>query len=162
MFFYFLVPLIAFFAVLNGQEVLPVTADKLHQQVVAPGAKVVLVNMWATWCLPCRKEMPDIVKLAHSYQDKGLRVLLVSNDDASQLDAVKKFLTECGADFPTYIKAEKDDAFINQVDPKWSGALPATFIYDSSGRLIDYWEGAKSYEDFETKITPFLKIGAQK
>jgi thiol-disulfide isomerase/thioredoxin len=137
-------------------QVSPVKAEDVMRIVREPGAKAVLVNMWATWCGPCQEEFPDLIKLARRYQGRGLRVVLVSNDDENQLAAVKKFLAEQGADFPTYLKAEKDMPFINGIDSRWTGALPSSFIYDGSGKLKEFWEGQGSYALFEEKVKPIL------
>jgi thiol-disulfide isomerase/thioredoxin len=137
-------------------QVAPVNAEDVLRVVRAPGARVVLVNMWATWCGPCQEEFPDLLKLARRYQSKGLRVVLVSNDDATDLAAVKKFLADNGVDFPAYLKAQKDNEFVNGIDPQWDGALPATFIYDGAGKLKDYWQGESSYSQFEQKVKEVL------
>jgi thiol-disulfide isomerase/thioredoxin len=54
--------------------------------VRAPGARAVLVNIWATWCVPCREEMPDLLRLRRTYADRGLRLILVSGDFVSDAD----------------------------------------------------------------------------
>ena len=142
---------------LESVQVTPVKAQDVMRVVHQPGAKAVLVNMWATWCGPCREEFPNIVKLARRYQARGLRVVFVSADAEDKLADVKRFLAKQGVDFPSYLKAEKDQEFINGIDPRWSGALPATFIYDGGGKLRDFWEGSASYGEFERKILEILK-----
>jgi len=141
-------------------QLAPVKADDVMRLVRAPGARVVLVNMWATWCGPCQEEFPDLMKVARRYQGQGLRVVLVSNDDQTDLAAVKKFLADNGVDFPAYLKAQKDNEFVNGIDPHWDGALPATFIFDGTGKLRDSWEGASTYKQFEEKITEILNQSA--
>jgi len=137
-------------------HVTPVKAEDVMRIVREPGAKAVLVNMWATWCGPCREEFPDLIRLARKYQGQGLRVVLVSNDDEDQMPAIKKFLAEQGVDLPTYLKGEKDMPFINGIDTRWTGSLPATFIYDGGGKLKEFWEGQGSYALFEEKVKPLL------
>src|SRR5271156_1083442 len=73
-------------------QVTPVTAADIQKLVHDSGAKAVLVNMWATWCGPCRAEFPGLVSVAHMYQGQGLKVLLVSADVEADVPAVKKFL----------------------------------------------------------------------
>jgi thiol-disulfide isomerase/thioredoxin len=137
-------------------QIAPVKAQDVLRLVHEPGTKAVLVNVWATWCGPCREEFPNIVKLARNYQARGLRVVLVSSDDERELPGVKQFLAKQGVAFPSYIKAEKDQEFINGIDSRWSGALPATFIYDGSGKLRHFWEGAASYGEFKRKVLEIL------
>jgi len=141
---------------LESVQVTPVKAQDVLRVVNEPGAKVVLVNMWATWCGPCREEFPALVKLARRYQVRGLRVVFVSSDVESELPSVKQFLAKQGVDFPSYLKAEKDQEFINGVDPRWSGALPATFIYDGSGKLKLFGEGGPSSTELEQKVLEVL------
>jgi thiol-disulfide isomerase/thioredoxin len=117
---------------------------------------VVLVNFWATWCLPCREEMPALLKLQRAYADRGLRLVLVSGDFSSEADQAAAFLHDLGVDFPTYIRDGGDMEFIDAFDPTWSGALPATFIYDGTGRLRRSMFGPATYEQFEEQIRTLM------
>lgn len=136
---------------------LPATAAQILGAVRAPGARAVLVNVWATWCQPCVEEFPDLVRLHRAYEDRGLRLVLVSADFEEQQDAVLAFLRKQGVDFPTYLKDQKDEAFIDGLDARWSGALPASFVFDDRGAIVQFWEGKQSYAAFESKIAPLLK-----
>ena len=135
----------------------PATAADVLQAVRAPGAQATLVNVWATWCIPCREEMPDLLRLRRAYADRGLRVVLVSGDFASDADQATAFLGELGVDFPTYIKTGSDMEFIDALDPQWSGALPVTLIYDSAGTLRHSLYGKSSYDQFETQVRDMMK-----
>jgi thiol-disulfide isomerase/thioredoxin len=135
---------------------IPATAAEVLAAVEEPGAKAVLVNVWATWCAPCREEFPDIVRVYRELEDRGFRLILVSGDFDTQLPAAKAFLTEQGVDFPTFLKEEDDMKFINTLSPEWTGALPATFLYDGSGTLLDFWEGKASYETLTEKVSAVL------
>ena len=137
-------------------RVTPVTAADIQKSVRDSGAKAVLVNMWATWCGPCRQEFPGLVNVAHKYQGQGLKVLLVSADTETDLPAVKKFLAERGVEFPAYLKAEKDQEFIDGMGKQWTGALPATFLFDGTGKLRDFWEGEATFNVFEQKVVEIL------
>ena len=102
--------------------------------VTAPGATAVLVNVWATWCDACREEMPALLRFARAHRSEGLRLVLVSADDEDQREHVAEFLGKAGAAGATaFIKHGADDAFVNGLDPKWTGALPASFLYDARG-----------------------------
>ena len=137
-------------------RVTPVTAADIQKAVRDSGAKAVLVNMWATWCAPCREEFPGLVSVAHQYQGQGLKVLLVSADSAADLPAVKKFLAERGVEFPAYLKAQKDQEFIDGMGKQWTGALPASFLFDGTGKLRDFWEGEATFSVFEQKVVEVL------
>ena len=119
----------------------------------------VLVNFWATWCVPCREEFPDLMRVYRELENRGFRLILVSGDFDSQVPAAKAFLIEQGVDFPTFLKEEDDMKFINTLNPEWTGALPATFLYDGSGTLRDFWEGKASYETLTERVSAVLDMG---
>jgi len=101
--------------------------------IKAPGAQAVLVNVWASWCEPCREEMPDLVRFYRDHRAQGLRVVLISADDDDQRAEVARILGALGFDGPAFIKRGNDMSFIDALDPKWKGALPATFLFDGHG-----------------------------
>jgi len=135
----------------------PASAAEVLRAVRAPGARAVLVNVWATWCLPCREEMPDLLRLRRDYADRGVRLILVSGDFSGDADQAAAFLGEQGVDFPTYLKKGPDMEFIDAFDPKWSGALPATFIYGADGHLRHSIHGVASYDQLEEKLRNVLR-----
>jgi peroxiredoxin len=89
--------------------------------------KVVLVNFWATWCPPCRKEMPDIETLYHRFEKKGLIVLAISDEDAAK---VTPFLAEHKYSYPILLDPGRKVSEMMIVD-----GIPKTFIYDRNGKL---------------------------
>lgn len=103
----------------------------------APNQKPLLVNFWATWCDPCREEFPDLVKIEKQYRARGLEFTAVSLDDLADIKtSVPKFLRDMNVTSPTYLLNVSDpELAMAQVDPQWSGALPATFLYDSEGKI---------------------------
>jgi len=125
--------------------------------VRAQGTAAVLVNVWATWCATCREEFPDLLRLRRDLAPRGLAVLFVSGDFASELPAVREFLVAQGVDFPTYIKAGGDMELIDTLQPEWSGALPATFVYDRAGRLVRWWQGSAAYDTFVERVEDVLR-----
>src|SRR3954468_1150672 len=70
--------------------------------VKAPGAQAVLVNVWATWCEPCREEMPELVIFYRDNRGQGLRLVLISADDDDQRAEVARVLTALGFDGPAF------------------------------------------------------------
>lgn len=119
--------------------------EAIVAEVRKPGASAVLVNVWASWCTPCVEEFPDLLHVARELSPKGLRLILVNVDFPGSENETTAFLTKQGVDFPTYARTGKDEAFVDGLEPKWSGAIPATFLYDDSGKLVKYWEGKASY-----------------
>lgn len=121
--------------------------------------QVVLVNFWATWCVPCREEFPDIARLDRAWRGKGLSVLGVSIDSAKDLPAVDKFLAKTKPDFPNYRKASggDDQVFIESVDERWGGELPFTVLYSRDGKKAKVLSGKQSYADFESAVKGLLR-----
>jgi thiol-disulfide isomerase/thioredoxin len=110
----------------------------LLQRGAGEAARPLLLNFWATWCVPCRKEFPDLVKIDADYRERGLEFVLVSADDVSEIKTtVPKFLRDMrAASMPAYLlNATDTEAAIAQVDPAWGGELPATFLFDRQGKL---------------------------
>jgi thiol-disulfide isomerase/thioredoxin len=141
--------------------VIPVTAADILRLVRESPSRAVVVNIWATWCEPCIEEFPALLRLRRDYQSRGLKLILVSADFDTELPQVGAFLERQKVDFPTYFKSEKDQEFINSLSADWSGALPATFLYDRNGKLLDFWQGQFSYATLEQKVREILDQNAQ-
>jgi len=126
--------------------------------VRAPGARAVLVNVWATWCDPCRQEMPDVIRFYRDHREGGLRLVLVSADDEENRAEVARVLAEAGlpGDAVSFIKRGDDMKFINGLDRRWSGALPASFLFDGRGRRRRTWAGPVSYRSLELGVAGLL------
>ncbi|HEV7892753.1 MAG TPA: TlpA disulfide reductase family protein [Pyrinomonadaceae bacterium] len=123
-----------------------------------------LVNFWATWCVPCREEFPDLVKLRALYAAEQIDFALVSLDDVSDIEtAVPDFLSESGAAaLPAYLlHADDDSAAIYYVDPKWAGELPATFLYDRTGQLVFNHKGRIKPAELQAAIDKTLAAKPQ-
>ena len=139
-----------------GPPVVPATAGQIRARAARPGARATLVNVWATWCVPCRQEFPALLKVAGEEKSHGLRLMLVSADFDDQLPAVRKFLADHAITDTTWLKTEGDMDFINGLSADWTGALPATFVYDSAGRLVTFWEGMADEPRFRGAIAQAL------
>lgn len=115
--------------------------------------RALLINVWATWCAPCREEFPELVKLANNY-NKKVRVVGISVDEKEDLDSkVIPFLKNQNAYFQNYLlKVVDPEDFINALDKKWSGAIPATFIFDKEGNQKEMIVGKQTYQIFEKAI----------
>jgi thiol-disulfide isomerase/thioredoxin len=137
-------------------EIQDASADEVLAAVREPGARVVVVNVWATWCAPCRQEFPDLMKLNERYQDRGMRLVLVSADFNDQMSDARRFLAQQGVEFLSYHKTGDDMKFIDALSPKWTGALPATLVYDSHGVLKHFWEGRATFETMESNMLDVL------
>jgi thiol-disulfide isomerase/thioredoxin len=118
--------------------VVAIDAAGLQALLKRDDAKPLLVNYWATWCEPCRDEFPDLVKVDADYRRKGLDFIAVTLDDLADIKTgVPKFLRALHAQMPVYLLNLSDpEPAINMVDPKWGGALPATFLYNAKGEIV--------------------------
>ena len=143
----------------DGGKIHPVTVRQLRDIVLGDSGKIVLLNAWASWCKPCRDEMPGLLRLGREYKDRGLDVILVAIDESEIVDSIDgPLLQKWGVDFPTYYARDSsDDAFILGLNPEWNGALPASFIYNGSGKLLEMMVGGRSYAQLKRKIAKALK-----
>ena len=122
----------------------PVTLADSH-------GKVILLNFWATWCGPCRAEIPDLIELQNKYKDKlQILGLVVDDDDA---DAIKEFVEKFGINYPVAISS-------NDIRFQYGGiaALPTSFVLDSEGRIVQKHEGLRDPLLYETEIRSLLGL----
>lgn len=125
---------------------------KLSKLIKERKGKPLFLNLWATWCVPCREEFPSIVKLTGEHKDVDF--IGISVDFPEEVESkIIPFLKSNKANFVSYVNGfEGDEELINLLDKNWNGALPATFIFDKSGKKISFLEGKKSYEEFKKEI----------
>ncbi len=114
--------------------------------------KVLLVNVWATWCIPCREEFPDLVKLAKQFDE--VDIVGISADFPDEIEEkVVPFLQKQHVNFPVFVQNfERQEDFINMMNQEWSGALPATFIYDTEGSQRYHVIGKQSFGNFSAAL----------
>jgi thiol-disulfide isomerase/thioredoxin len=113
--------------------------------------KVILLNFWATWCGPCRAEVPDLIELQNKYKDRLQIIGLVTDDD--DLDEVGKFAKEFEINYP--IAFATADLRI-----QYGGipALPTSFVLDTEGRVVQKHEGLRNPVLYETEIRALLGL----
>ena len=104
--------------------------------------KVVLVNMWATWCGPCRKEMPALIEMQETYRDKGFEVIGLDVDNESA-DEIKAFAAEMKLN---YQLGWADEAFFNQFNKvaQGNGAIPQTILFNRDGNMTGIFTGGSA------------------
>lgn len=113
--------------------------------------KVVVVDFWATWCPPCRAEIPGYVDLVKKYGKDGLVIVGVSMDEGG-VDVVKAFSGKFGVNYPMVMGDEKVVAAFGGIQ-----VLPTTFLIDRNGQIRDRKEGSEAAEEYEKKILAVLK-----
>jgi thiol-disulfide isomerase/thioredoxin len=119
---------------------------------------VVVVNFWATWCIPCEAEFPAIVALHREYAHSGLVVITVSADMLRDRHTkVDPFLASQHAYFANFLQHSADpEDFINAFDRNWQGDLPRTFVYDRHGTLCAELANGQTLKSLETAVRPLL------
>ncbi len=142
---------------IHAQKLTPVDDAGYPKLVAAQKGKVVLVNFWATWCKPCRAEMPALQSLAEKLRPRGFELITISNDEAAKQPVAIKALAEYKITGVTYWrKTADDDKFCDAIDPTWQGVLPALFIYDRSGKKVKVFIGETPIPTIEAAIQKLL------
>jgi peroxiredoxin len=128
--------------------------DGKNVRVADLRGKAVLLNFWATWCLPCKLEMPWFEELQKQYASQGLQVVGVDMDEGSEADVRKKvaaFAKDLGVDYTLVIgKDEVADAYGSMP------VLPTTFYIGRDGKILSRVEGLISHKDIEKNIKQAL------
>ena len=133
---------------LNGNEVTQEIFKKAH---------VTMVNIWATWCPPCRAELPDIGKLEKEYREKGCAVVAICSDvtdeDSSALEEAKEIIKDAECDFVVLKKNASLDAIYNNIQ-----AYPTTLFFNKDGDVIgNIIIGGRSEEEFAKAFDELLE-----
>jgi thiol-disulfide isomerase/thioredoxin len=140
-------------------EIEVITADDLQKMINNRNGKSLLINVWATWCLPCVEEFPHLVKIAEEYRNNNLDFLSISVDFGKKADSlVAEFLAEQNnPQFTVYIVSEKSAGeVIELLNGKWDGSIPATFIYNPQAVQQSFILGSRDYNYFKKNIDAVL------
>ena len=143
---------------LQPTQVEAIDSEQFAAVLEAHKGKVVLVNLWATWCIPCVQELPEIDLLQTRFRDRGLVVLAVSFDKPEKLDPdVREFFAEKAPNLVSYLQTEEDEYdFVSVLDPEWIGGLPTSFFIDREGEIADSFIGRLTYQDMERRTLRLL------
>ena len=112
--------------------------------------KVVLINFWATWCPPCRKEIPDIIKFREEH--KGKFEVIGISVDRDGIDGVRHFVKNIGITYPVIMGTPELIRSYGGIQ-----AIPTSFLVDKDGDLVKKIVGFRNYTQFTEMITPFLE-----
>ena len=119
--------------------------DSRHHQ-----GKVLLVNFWATWCAPCREEIPSLIKLHDKYKAKGFAVIGISMDTGSRR-LVRRFVEKSGITYPVALGNSKTARAFGGVF-----GIPQSFLVDRQGRIVKSYMGLVEPETIERDLAALL------
>jgi thiol-disulfide isomerase/thioredoxin len=112
--------------------------------------KVILINFWATWCPPCRAEIPELIKLQRKYQNEGLQIVGITYPP-EELSEVKRFAQILKINYPIAIGTKANRELFST-----SETLPLTVVIDRNGSVTEVVEGVMYPEEFDQKVKPLF------
>jgi thiol-disulfide isomerase/thioredoxin len=113
--------------------------------------KIVLINFWATWCVPCAAEVPELVKWQERYKADGLQIIGITYPPTA-IGKVRRFVRQNKINYPVLLGSKATKKLFEPSD-----TLPITVIIDRLGNVIDRIDGVIFADEFEAKIRPLLK-----
>ncbi len=140
----------------EDKDIEVVSFREFHPLLKLQNDTVYVVNFWATWCAPCIKEIPYFEQLGEKYRDKNLKVIMVSMDMPNQLDSkLVPFIEKNNMKNEVILLDDPDfNSWIPLVDKKWTGAIPATLVYNKEFR--EFYPKELTYTELEEIVEPLL------
>jgi peroxiredoxin len=114
--------------------------------------KVILLNFWATWCGPCKIEIPGFVELYNGYKDRGFVVLGISTDDSPE--QLRKFAREMNITYPVLVGSDRTDITDDAYGPMWG--IPVSFLIGKDGTICHRYMGLATKEQLERELNVLL------
>lgn len=135
---------------------LGVTPTTLRQYAGQFGGRGLLVNFWASFCGSCKRELPMLKTLRDDFADAGIGLLLISADAPEDRDKAVALLREAGLPAAGHYTLAPVGAFKAELEPRWRGALPATMLLDTTGRVRHFWNGPVLADEVRPVLQGFL------
>ena len=140
-----------------ASPVAALSADAFTSLLKAQHGQVVVLNLWATWCVSCLKEIPDLVTLQQEFAPRGVKLLAISMDEPGDLVSVEAFRQRVFPGFSSWLRAEPEmDTLVSRIDPAWNELLPTTYLIGRDGVVVKRLQGRKSIDDFRGEISALL------
>ena len=133
-----------------GDSITKITASELKAVLGNNKGKVVIVDLWATWCPPCRKEIPGFINLYNKYKGNGVEIIGIAFDE-NGVEVVPPFVKKMGINYPIYLEG---DGIAQAYDLR---AYPTTIIYGKDGKVANTHIGYVSEKEFDAEIGELLK-----
>ena len=128
-----------------------------EQRLSSLKGRIVILNFWATYCIPCRKEMPDLAAIQNEYAALGVQVIGASADESKDREKVLQFVKETKVNFPIWMGASAAD----MIRFGLGTALPGTVIIDREGRVAKVISGVINHADVKKQIESMLATAEQ-
>lgn len=134
--------------------------DELSKLVKNDSEKLRLINVWASWCAPCRIEYPEFIVIQRMFGARDFEFISVSADKMTKKDDALKFLKSAHSAVPNYIVTNDDKyALIEAIDPEWNGALPYTLLIEPGGIVVWQYQGEVDFQKLKRVIVDHPMIG---
>ena len=125
----------------------------VEQNISQWRGKVIVVNFWATWCTPCREEIPEFIEAQKKFNEQGLVIIGIAID---QPDKVKMFSKEFGINYPILVGSMRTWSLLEATGNQRS-VLPYTVVLNRAGEIVDSYLGQINLKKLENQIIPLLK-----
>jgi thiol-disulfide isomerase/thioredoxin len=134
----------------QAQEVKLIKWPDMEKMLHSATDTTYIFNFWATWCVPCVKELPYLLRVAHENKNKKIRLILISIDFKKQFESrLIPFVAEHNIDTDVFLLDEPDyNSWIDKVDSSWNGAIPATLILNNRKSKRAFYEKDFEYNEF--------------
>lgn len=132
--------------------------DQFSDMVNNRNGRILFVNVWATWCIPCIEEFPDLIKLHNTFSNKPVDFVSLNVNLLSEKDSlVVPFLEKNNSNLDVYMAKDDDvDALLDVMDKNWSGAVPVTYIFNREGERKVSIVGKRNYKFFKASIDSLI------
>jgi len=142
----------------SGQKIEYIKVPDLEKILNNKENKLLVVNLWATWCAPCVKELPAFEKVAGEYNESKVRFIMLSLDFPSQIETqLKPFLKKNNITLDVSVMMDTDyNSWIDKVDPQWQGNIPSTLIVNNEKKSRYFHSGEIDEPELRSLLNKYL------